>query len=143
MSTNLFVTSVLRSVFEIFGIVFVRFQPVQRLWGFWLVGVNAASLLFINHIEAQVALGAVGVAVSIQALIYQRQRFVRLLGVTHILWVPMLAWIAMRLDVLPPGEKWFHVWLITLIATNAACLVIDAVDVTRFVRGERKPHYVW
>ena len=73
----------LRSVFELLGIVLVRFRPVQRIWGAWLVGVNAASLLFIQHIEAQVTLGAVGVAVLAQALIYQRRRFIRLLGVTH------------------------------------------------------------
>jgi hypothetical protein len=143
MSTNLSDISVLRSILEIFGIVFGRFPPVQRLWGVWLVAVNAASLVFINHIEAQVTLGAVGVAVAVQALIYQRQRFVRLLGVTHILWVPMLAWIAIRLDALPAGENGLHIWLITLIATNAVSLLIDAWDVTRFVLGERRPHYVW
>jgi len=133
----------LRSVFELLGIVLVRFRPVQRIWGAWLVGVNAASLLFIQHIEAQVTLGAVGVAVLAQALIYQRRRFIRLLGVTHVLWIPMLTWMALRLDTLPKGEAAFHAWLITLIATNAVSLAIDAWDVMRFVLGERRPHYVW
>jgi hypothetical protein len=100
-------------------------------------------LLFIQHIEAQVTLGAVGVAVLAQALIYQRKRFIRLLGVTHVLWVPMLTWIALRLDTLPNGEAAFHVWLITLVATNAVSLAIDAWDATRFVLGERRPYYVW
>jgi hypothetical protein len=81
----------MRSVFELFGIVLVRFRPVQRIWGAWLVAVNAAGLFFIMHLEAQVALGAVGVAVLAQVLIYQRTRFIRLLGVTHMIWVPMLA----------------------------------------------------
>jgi hypothetical protein len=132
-----------RSVFELFGIVLMRFRPLQRAWGAWLVAVNAACLLFIQHIEAQVTLGAVGVAVLAQALIYQRKRFIRLLGVTHVLWVPMLAWIALRLDTLPKEETAFHAWLITLIATNAVSLAIDAWDATRFVRGERRPHYAW
>jgi hypothetical protein len=100
-------------------------------------------LLFIQHIEAQVTLGAVGVAVIAQALIYQRKGFIRLLGVTHVLWVPMLTWIALRLDTLPKEEAAFHVWLITLIATNAVSLAIDAWDATRFVLGERRPYYVW
>lgn len=134
---------IFRSVFELFGIVLVRFRPVQRIWGTWLVAVNAACLLFIQHIEAQVTLGAVGVAVLAQALIYQRKRFIRLLGVTHILWVPMLTWIALRLDTLPEEETAFHVWLITLIATNAVSLAIDALDATRFILGERRPYYVW
>jgi hypothetical protein len=134
---------IFRSVFELFGIVLVRFRPVQRIWGAWLVAVNAACLLFIQHIEAQVTLGAVGVAVLAQALIYQRKRFIRLLGVTHVLWVPMLTWIALRLDTLPKEETAFHVWLISLIATNAVSLAIDAWDATRFLLGERRPYYVW
>ncbi|HMZ98898.1 MAG TPA: hypothetical protein PK063_17485, partial [Nitrospira sp.] len=78
----------MRSVFELLGIVLVRFRPVQRMWGAWLIAVNAACLLFITHIEAQVALAAVGLALLAQALIYQRTRFIRLLGVTHLIWVP-------------------------------------------------------
>ena len=84
MTNNTLRIGIFRSVFELFGIVFVRFRPVQRIWGAWLVAVNAACLLFIRHVEAQVALGAVGVAVLAQALIYQRKRFIRLLGVTHV-----------------------------------------------------------
>jgi len=133
----------LRSVFELFGIVLVRFRPAQRIWGTWLVAVNAASLLFIQHMEAQVALGAVGVAVLGQALIYQRRRFIRLLGVTHALWVPMLAWMALRVDSIPKEDRGFRTWLVVLIATNAVSLVIDAWDATRFVLGERRPYYAW
>jgi len=116
---------------------------VQRIWGAWLVAVNAASLLFIQHVEAQIVLGAVGVAVLAQALIYQRKGFIRLLGATHFLWVPMLTWIALRLDTLPKEETAFRVWLIILIATNAVSLTIDAWDATRFIRGERRPYYAW
>jgi hypothetical protein len=143
MTSNASGIGILRSVFELFGIVLVRFRPVQRIWGAWLVAVNAACLLFLQHIEAQVTLVAVGVAVLAQALIYQRKRFIRLLGVTHFLWVPMLTWIALRLDTLPKQETAFHVWLITLIATNAVSLAIDTVDATRFILGERRPYYVW
>lgn len=143
MTSNASEIAIVRSVYELFGIVLVRFRPVQRIWGAWLIAVNAASLLFIQHIEAQVALAAVGVAALAQALIYQRKRFIRILGVTHVLWVPMLAWIALRLDTIPSEETAFRVWLITLIATNAISLAIDAWDATRFIRGERRPYYTW
>lgn len=143
MTSHAIQIGLLRSVFELFGIVLVRFRPVQRVWGAWLIAVNAACLLFITHSEAQVTLLAVGVAALAQALIYQRKRFIRLLGVTHVLWVPMLAWMALRLDTLPEGDTAFRVWLITLIATNTVSLAIDAWDAARFVRGERQPSYVW
>ena len=130
-----------RSVFELFGIVLVRFRPLQRVWGTWLVAVNSACLLFIGHVEAQVALAAVGVAVLGQALIYQRRRFIRVLGTTHAIWIPMITWMALRLDTIPQGA--FRAWLVALIATNAASLVIDAWDATRFALGERRPYYAW
>lgn len=134
---------ILRAIFELFGIVLVRFRPLQRIWGAWLVAVNAACVLFIEHTEAQVALVAVGAAALVQAMIYQRRRFIRVLGSTHVVWVPMLAWMALRLDALPAGEPVFRVWVISLIATNAVCLAIDAWDATRFALGERRPYYAW
>jgi hypothetical protein len=143
MMSNALGIGIFRSVFELFGIVLVRFRPVQRIWGAWLIAVNTACLLFIQHIEAQVALGAVGVAVLAQVLIYQRKRFIRLLGTTHVIWVPMLTWMAVRLHEIPVEQAAFRVWLITLIATNAVSLAIDAWDATRFILGERRPYYAW
>ncbi len=136
-------TGFMQSVFELLGIVLVRFRPVQRIWGAWLIAVNGACLLFITHIEAQIALAAVGMALLTQARIYQRKGFIRLLGTTHVLWVPMLAWIVSRLDTIPGEDTAFHAWLVTLIATNAISLAIDAWDAARFALGERRPYYVW
>ena len=34
-------------------------------------------------------------------------------------------------------------WLIVLAITNAISFLIDLSDVTRFVKGERAPHYQW
>jgi hypothetical protein len=132
-----------RAVLELFGVVFARFPPVQRIWAAWLVAANSAALLFIGHVEAQVTLGAVAVAVLAQALIYQRRRFVRILGATHIVWVPMLAWMALRLDTIPAGDAAFRAWIMLLIGTNAISLAIDAWDATRFALGDRYPYYVW
>jgi hypothetical protein len=143
MAGNTLKIGIFRSVLELFGIVFVRFHPGKRIWAAWLVAVNAACLLFIQHMEAQVTLGAVGVAVLAQAMIYQRKRFIRLLGVTHVLWIPMLTWMALRLDALPKEETAFRAWLMMLIATNTVSLAIDAWDATRFILGERQPYYVW
>lgn len=143
LGTSLRPISFMQSVFELLGIVLVRFRPVQRLWGAWLIAVNGACLVFITHSEAQIALAAVSLALVAQALIYQRKRFIRLLGVTHIVWVPMLVWMALRLATLPEEDIAFHAWLVTLIATNTISLMIDAWDAARFALGERQPHYVW
>ena len=90
---------------ELFGVVFLRFRLVPRLWCIWLVGVNLGCLLFINHVEAQVVLGVTAVAVAGQTLIYRHTGFTRILGAIHVLWVPMFAWLATRMDVIMDNPR--------------------------------------
>jgi hypothetical protein len=135
-------TRFLVSMLELFGVVFLRFRPVPRLWGMWLVGVTFGCVLFITHVEAQVVLVLTGFAVLAQTLIYQRIGFTRILGTTHLLWVPMFAWMATRLDVIARDPALAR-WLLLLLATNSVSAVIDTIDAIRFIRGERAPHYRW
>ncbi|MBO6510269.1 MAG: hypothetical protein JJ979_17625 [Roseibium sp.] len=132
----------LKNVLEIFGVVYLRFRPLPRLWCVWLVGVNAACLFFIGHIEAQVVLGLTALAVALQAVIYDRTGFTRILGSVHILWIPMFAWMATRLEAIQSDPS-LAIWLTILLATNLTSLVIDAIDAVRYLRGERRPHYSW
>ena len=127
---------------ELFGVVFLRFRPVPRLWCIWLVAVNVACLYFIGHVEAQVVLAVTAVAVTGQTLLYQRIGFTRILGSTHILWVPMFAWMATRFDTIMSDPALAN-WLVLLFATNMISLMVDTIDAIRFVRGERAPHYRW
>lgn len=127
---------------ELFGVVFLRFRPVPRLWCIWLVGVNVACLYFITHVEAQVVLAVTAVAVATQTLIYQRIGFTRILGSTHALWIPMFAWMATRLDTIM-SDPALADWLALLLVTNIVSLVVDTIDAVRFWRGERAPHYRW
>ena len=127
---------------ELFGVVYLRFRPVPRLWCVWLVGVNAACLLHITHVEAQAVLAVTAIAVAAQTVIYRRIGFTRILGTTHILWIPLFAWLATRLDTIA-SDPGLARWLLLLLATNAVSLVVDTIDALRFVRGERAPHYRW
>lgn len=133
-----FVTSVLK----IFGIVFLRFRPIPRIWNVWLVGVNLLCLYFIAYVEAQVVLGTTLAAVILQAVIYQRSGFTRVLGIAHMLWLPMFAWMATRADDIVVHTD-LQSWIIVLAITNAVSFVVDITDVTRFAMGERAPHYRW
>jgi hypothetical protein len=132
----------LTHMLEVFGVVFLRFRPVPRFWCAWLVGVNLAYLLFITHIEAQAVLAVTAIALAGQTLIYGRIGFTQILGTTHILWLPMFAWMATRLDSIR-DEQSLATWLVLLFLTNLASYVVDMVDAVRFLRGERTPHYRW
>lgn len=133
-----FVTSIL----QIFGVVFLRFKLVPRLWCVWLVAVNLGCLYFIAHLEAQLVLIVTLLAVAAQALIYGRIGFTRILGTTHVLWLPMFAWFATRTDSIAQDPA-LAAWLLVLVATNTSSLVVDTIDAIRFLRGERAPHYSW
>lgn len=132
----------IKSVLEIAGIVLLRFRPLPRAWAVWLVGVNLASLYFIAHLEAQVVLAVTLLAVGLQALSYQRTRFTRILGLSHIFWIPMFAWMATRIDHIAQVPA-LRDWLIALLLTNSVSMIIDTIDAIRFWRGEREPHYVF
>ena len=81
-------------------------------------------------------------AVIVQTLIYGRIAFTRVLGIAHILWLPMFGWMALRLDSIAAVPA-LQTWLAVLLATNAVSLIIDTTDVVRFVKGQRTPHYSW
>ncbi|GGE63089.1 hypothetical protein GCM10011517_33460 [Actibacterium pelagium] len=132
----------IRNVLEIFGIVFLRFRYLARIWNVWLVGVNMGCLYFIQHVEAQVVLATTLIAVVGQGVIYNRIGFTRLLGITHIMWVPMFVWMGTRLEAIAAQPE-LATWLAVLLATNIGSMIIDATDVRRYFRGERAPHYAW
>lgn len=135
-------TGFIKHTLEIFGIVFFRFNLVPRLWCVWLVAVNAASLVFIQHIEAQVVLATTLLAVLLQTFIYRITGFTRILGIVHLLWLPMFWWFASRIDSIAQHDA-LSSWLLVLIATNLVSLVIDISDNLRYLRGERQAHYHW
>ena len=131
-----------KNVLQIFGVVYLRFRIVPRIWNVWLVGVNLVCLYFITHIEAQVLLAVTGVAVAGQALIYDRIGFTRILGIVHLMWIPMFAWMATRLEAIQADPQ-LASWIAVLFVTNMVSLVVDTTDVLRYLRGDRAPHYSW
>lgn len=132
----------MKDMLELFGIIYLRFRPVPRIWCVWLVAVNAACLFFISHLEAQVVLSVTAIAVAIQTGIYQCKGFIRLLGSVHLMWIPMFAWMATRLDTIAQDPDLFA-WLALLLATNTVSFIVDTIDSYRFFNGEREPYYHW
>ena len=114
-----------------------RMPLVARIWVGWLVVVNSiVPLFFWDHLEAQVALAVFLTGAMLMAIITARTGFSRLLGAGHLLWYPLLFWLALRLDTLPMDGA-VGIWVRALLATNAISLVIDTADVARWLRGDR------
>jgi len=107
------------------------------LWLGWLGLVNVASIAFWSEREARWVFGAlVGAFVAMQVL-YQMNGYNRFLGLAHIIfWTPLLVYLYRQLRNVV-GPRLFETWLRILMATNGVSLVIDYVDVFRYLGGDR------
>ncbi len=65
----------------------------------------------------------------------------RLLGIGHIPWVPLLLWLGSRLYAIDL-ESPFGFWILSVIVVDGISLVIDFIDVGRYVAGDREPAFV-
>ncbi|MEE9213079.1 MAG: hypothetical protein V3U29_10550 [Phycisphaeraceae bacterium] len=114
-------------------------SPIRvRLWLMLLVVFNlVVPLFFLDRLEAQVVLAALLASMLLMTVLTGLTGFTRLLGLGHILWVPMLWFLWGRLGQIPADDA-FGLWLRVLMILNAISLVVDGVDVIRYIAGDRK-----
>ncbi len=110
--------------------------PVKLWVGLLVIFNMIIPLFFLERLEAQVVLAAIMAIMLLMTLITATTGFSRLMGLGHIFWIPLLYFLWMSLDQIPPDDG-FGVWVRALMAINATSLVIDAVDVFRYLAGER------
>lgn len=116
---------------------------LPRPWVAWvmlLMTVNMViPMFYLYTLEGKAVLGAAMFGAILQTAIFSGKGFVRLLGIGHIAWVPMVFWLWTRLGV-APASSLFRYWLLATIVLVSLSLLIDATDVIRYVRGERAPY---
>ena len=116
----------------------MRMPSHWRLWLLLLVTANVIiPLFFLNRLEGQVVLGTIVVSMFLMTVLTGLSGFGRLLGLGHILWIPLLYFLWTRLGQIPAVD-FFGIWIRVLMALNAMSLVIDATDVIRYLGGERE-----
>ena len=119
---------------------------LPKPWWIWIGLLMAANMcmpfFFIGTLEAKLVLVATMIAAGMQMAVFAHLGFVRLLGIGHILpWVPLLIWLGSRLGGIGT-ETPLGVWILALILLDGISLVIDFVDVGRYILGDRAPRYV-
>jgi hypothetical protein len=113
------------------------------IWWPWMAGlplINLSSIFFLPRTEAWVVLGTGLLAATIMTVLHAKLGYVRLLGVGHFVWIPMLIWLVSRLDHIPEGT-FFRGWILTLIAMDTVSLLLDIVDLVRYLRGDHTPRF--
>jgi len=113
-------------------------MPVQwRLWLALLVTVNLViPMFFLSRLEAQVVVATLATSMVLMTIITGLSGFTRLLGLGHILWLPLLYFLWVRLELYPTSD-FFGLWMRAVMLVNAVSLIIDAIDVARYVAGDR------
>jgi len=128
----------MRVLFDFMGAL--RRMPLPwQAWLMLLMAVNLGGVLvFPASVEGRVTAGVFLASALLMTALFQAFGFVRLLGLGHILWVPLVLWLWSRYDA-APSEGGFRLWLGLVMTLNTLSLFIDAVDVARYLRGERAP----
>lgn len=109
-----------------------------QAWVYWLMIANTAAILFvIQRPEARWILAAwLANVMIIMPAFYETFGYTRILGVAHIIvWAPLLVYLWDRRERFDTAT-WAGRYLWVLFATNLASVVIDYVDLARYLSGD-------
>ncbi|MEE9171199.1 MAG: hypothetical protein V3U73_15680 [bacterium] len=114
-------------------------QPFHvQLWLVLLVAVNLViPLFYLGRIEARVVALTFLIAAALMTVLTALSGFSRLLGLGHFVWFPLLYFLWTGLEQIP-ADDFFGIWVRVLMILNAISLVIDVVDVIRYIAGDRE-----
>ena len=118
--------------------------PVM-VWLWYLNALYWVGFLYLPRPEAVWALAAYfAVGPLIAAMIISQRGLTRLAGLIHLPWVPLTAYLGLRLftDLLgaplaAADDAVYYFWMQLVFWSTLACISLDAIDVVRWLRGER------
>ena len=108
-----------------------------HLWVMWMVVINLGAIVFTwKKVEARWVVGAFLVNVVFMSFLFDTFGWVRLLGLSHVvMWTPLLVYIWRRRNAIDRVSL-YGKYIVVLFATNAASLVVDYIDVARYMLGD-------
>jgi hypothetical protein len=106
-----------------------RGPPWVTVWVFVLMLVNVASVAFWNEPLARTILLAFMLSAMMMMALYSWFGFVKILGLGHVLWIPLLILVLARI---PEARDGFRTYLIVLCVFNAISLAFDMRDIWRY-----------
>jgi hypothetical protein len=114
-----------------------RLPIAVRLWLLLLMTVNLlVPVIYFQRSEAQITVLTFFASFLLMLLITRISGLTRLLGMGHVLWIPLGLFLTSRLDFIPVDDA-YGIWVRSVIVLNSISLVLDLFDVIRFARGER------
>ena len=110
-------------------------QPVWiPVWVLILMIVNVASVGFWDEPLAKVIFVTFMLSAMLMMGLYSRFGFEKILGMGHILWLPLLVYVLMRI---PAASDTFKDYLIIWSIFTVISLVFDVVDVWKYFTSQK------
>lgn len=111
-------------------------QPVWiPLWVFFLMLVNMASVAFWSEPLAKVIFITFMVSAALMMGLYARFGFSKILGLGHVLWIPLLIYVVFQI---PHADVGFRIYLVVFSVFAVVSLAFDITDVWQYFK-RRKP----
>ena len=110
-------------------------QPVWvSVWVFFLMVINVASLGFWHEPAAKLIFIVFMISAMLMMGLYSKYGFEKILGLGHVLWIPLLPYVLMQIPVV---ESPFKDYVLALSISIAISLVFDIIDVWKYFRTRR------
>lgn len=110
-------------------------QPVWiPIWLFFLIIINVVSLGFWHEPLAKIIFITFMISAMLMMGLYSRFGFEKILGLGHILWVPLLVYVLVQL---PTVETFFKIYLVVLSISIAISLLFDITDVWEYFTNRK------
>jgi hypothetical protein len=110
--------------------------PVKLWVGLMVIFNMVIPLFYLDRLEAQAVLASFFASMFLMTIITGITGYSRLVGLGHIVWVPLIFFLWTHLDQIPSHDV-FGIWVRALMAINVASLILDGVDALRYLGGER------
>jgi len=120
-------------------------KPSTMVWLWYLNALYWVGFFYLPRPEAfWVVIAYLAVGPMVFMLITLQRGLTRLSGLIHLPWIPLATFLTLRLytDAIGPALSTadgalYTAWLHVLLASTVVCLVLDVVDVIRWLAGER------
>jgi hypothetical protein len=123
-----------------------------RAWVLVLVGTHLAAIAFLVHrtgsrwalrMEPIAVLVSFLAAVLLMNWLYEQVGYVRLLGLAHLAcWTPAYVWVLGRRRNIGT-TSWFGRWVHLYLIVAGFSLLIDTIDVARYLLGDAALLHRW
>jgi hypothetical protein len=98
--------------------------------------VHVASVVFWDEALAKVIFVTFMLSAMLMMGLYSRFGFEKILGMGHILWIPLLVYVLMEI---PTSRGTFKSYLIILSISMVISLLFDTVDVWKYFTSRKNP----